>query len=67
MLTIGQRAGEAGIGVETIRFYERAGLLAEADRLASGYRQYPPDTGRSYAVARVLLARGGPIGYNRPS
>lgn len=43
MLTIGQLARQAGVGVETIRFYEREGLLAEPGRLPSGYRQYPPD------------------------
>lgn len=43
MLTIGQLAKEAGVGVETIRFYEREGLLAKPRRSPSGYRQYPPD------------------------
>lgn len=39
-LTIGQLAQQAGVGVETVRFYERRGLLAEPDRKVSGYRQY---------------------------
>ena len=39
-LTIGQLAGQAEVGVETVRFYERKGLLAEPDRRPSGYRQY---------------------------
>ena len=39
-LTIGQLAGRAEIGVETVRFYERKGLLAEPARKPSGYRQY---------------------------
>ncbi len=43
-MTIGRVAKLAGVGVETIRFYERKGLVAEPPRLASGYRQYPPDT-----------------------
>jgi MerR family mercuric resistance operon transcriptional regulator len=51
-LTIGQLARQAGVGVETIRFYEREGLLAEPGRLPSGYRQYPPD-----AVERVKFIR----------
>jgi DNA-binding transcriptional MerR regulator len=59
MLTIGQLADEAGVGVETIRFYERAGLLAEPGRLASGYRQYPPA-----AVERVkFLRRAQRLGF----
>ncbi len=39
-LTIGQLAKRADVGVETVRFYERQGLLAEPDRKPSGYRQY---------------------------
>ena len=39
-LSIGQVARQAGVGVETVRFYERQGLLAEPARRASGYRQY---------------------------
>jgi Hg(II)-responsive transcriptional regulator len=39
-LTIGQVARNAGVGIETIRFYEREGLLEEPPRRASGYRQY---------------------------
>jgi hypothetical protein len=51
-LTIGELAGRAGIGVETVRFYEREGLLPKPPRRRSGYRQYPLD-----AVARVLFIR----------
>ncbi len=51
-LSIGKLASAAGVGVETIRFYERRGLLPEPPRRASGYRQYPPDS-----VARVLFIR----------
>ena len=40
-LTIGKVARAAGVGVETVRFYERKGLIEEPPRLASGYRQYP--------------------------
>lgn len=39
-LTIGQVARQAGVGVETVRFYERQGLLAPPERTTSGYRQY---------------------------
>ncbi|MEM9557344.1 MAG: MerR family DNA-binding protein [Acidobacteriota bacterium] len=42
-LTIGQLARAADVGVETIRFYERRGLLAEPPRRPSGYRQYEPE------------------------
>ena len=33
----------AGVGVETVRFYEREGLLPEPPRRSSGYRQYSPE------------------------
>ena len=42
-LTIGQLARSAGVGVETIRFYEREGLLNQPARRPSGYRQYPDE------------------------
>lgn len=43
-LTIGKVARQAGVGVETVRFYERLGLIEEPPRRQSGYRQYPPET-----------------------
>jgi len=39
-LTIGKLADAAGVGIETIRYYERRGILPKPDRLASGYRVY---------------------------
>jgi MerR family transcriptional regulator, copper efflux regulator len=51
-LTIGEVAKAARIGVETIRFYEREGLIAEPPRRRSGYRQYPPDTVRRLRFIR---------------
>lgn len=51
-LTIGKLASAVGVGVETIRFYEREGLLPKPPRERSGYRQYPAE-----AVARVRFIR----------
>jgi len=51
-LTIGALARAAGVGVETVRFYERKGLLAPPPRTRSGYRQFPSD-----AVARLRFIR----------
>ncbi len=51
-LSIGQLAGAAGVRVETVRFYERQGLLPAPPRKRSGYRQYPRE-----AVARVRFIR----------
>lgn len=51
-LTIGRLARSSGVGVETIRFYEREGLLPEPERLPSGYRLYA-----GAAVSRVRFIR----------
>ncbi len=45
-MRIGEVATRAGVNVQTLRYYERRGLLAEPDRHASGYREYDPDTVR---------------------
>jgi MerR family mercuric resistance operon transcriptional regulator len=59
-LTIGQVARAAGIGVETVRFYERQGLLQAPPRGASGYRQYPQQ-----AVARLqFVKRAKELGFS---
>jgi MerR family transcriptional regulator, copper efflux regulator len=39
-LGIGQLAKRGGVGIDTVRYYERNGLLAPHGRLASGYRRY---------------------------
>jgi DNA-binding transcriptional MerR regulator len=51
-LTSGQLAKKCQVGVETLRFYEREGLLAKPARTQSGYRQYPAE-----AVERVRFIR----------
>lgn len=50
--SIGQLAKSADTGVETIRFYERRGLMPEPPRAPSGYRRYPHD-----ATSRLLFIR----------
>lgn len=37
---IGQLATAAGVGIDTVRYYERSGLLKPATRSSSGYRKY---------------------------
>ena len=39
-MTIGQLAKEADVGVQTVRYYERRGLLEPAARRESGYREF---------------------------
>ncbi len=41
-LTIGRVARRAGVNVETIRYYQRIGLVEAPERPARGYRHYPP-------------------------
>ncbi|NKF22359.1 heavy metal-responsive transcriptional regulator [Solimonas marina] len=43
-LTIGRLAEQAGVGTDTVRYYERVGLLPTPPRRASGYRDYPADS-----------------------
>lgn len=39
-MKIGEVSKQSNVGIETIRYYEREGLLAEPERRPSGYRQY---------------------------
>jgi Hg(II)-responsive transcriptional regulator len=41
-LTIGKLAQQSGVGIDTVRFYEREGLLPKASRTQGGYRMYTP-------------------------
>jgi MerR family mercuric resistance operon transcriptional regulator len=41
-MTIGELAREAGVGVQTVRYYERRRLLPAAARRSSGYREFTP-------------------------
>lgn len=45
-LKTGDLAKRAGVNVETLRFYEREGLLPEPPRRFSGYREYPTESVR---------------------
>jgi DNA-binding transcriptional MerR regulator len=52
--TIGQLAHRAGVNLETVRYYERRGLLAEPPRSPAGYRQYSAgDLWRLQFIARA--------------
>src|SRR5690242_16494920 len=51
-MKIGQVATQAGVSVDTVRCYERRGVLPAAQRRPSGYREYPDGT-----VERIRLAR----------
>ncbi len=51
-LTIGEAAKAAGVGAQTLRYYERRGLLLPPHRTESGYRQFSEE-----AVRRVQFIR----------
>lgn len=51
-MTIGYLAKEAGVHIETIRYYERRGIIARPDKPSSGYRLYP-----SEMVARIRFVK----------
>lgn len=58
-LTIGRIAQQAGVNVETIRYYQRIGLLREPPKPVQGYRRYPPD-----AAARIcFIKRAQELGF----
>lgn len=59
-LTIGALAAQADVNVETIRFYQRRGLLAEPERPLGSVRRYGPDD-----VARVRFIKSAQrIGFS---
>lgn len=57
-LTVGQLARDCGVGVPTLRFYERRGLLPEPLRRVSGYRAYAPDAARRVRFIRQAQELG---------
>ena len=52
-LRSGQVAEAAGVNLQTLRYYERRGLVAEPDRTLGGHRVYPAHT---VTVLRVIKA-----------
>ena len=58
-LTIGRLARAAGVNVETVRYYQRRGLLAEPDRPPNGIRRYSEDS-----VKRIrFIKRAQELGF----
>lgn len=60
LMTIGQVANASGVGIQTLRYYEREKLLPAAARKPSGYRLYQPD-----AFARLrFIRRAKDLGFS---
>jgi DNA-binding transcriptional MerR regulator len=61
-MTIGKAAKEAGLSIDTVRFWEREGLLDRVHRTASGYRMYSDED-----VDRLrFIRRAKALGFNLP-
>ena len=59
-LTIGRVATQAGVNIETVRYYQRIGLVEEPARPLQGFRIYPPET-----IDRIrFIKRAQQLGFN---
>jgi DNA-binding transcriptional MerR regulator len=54
----GELARLVGVSSDTLRHYERKGVLGRVQRLANGYRRYPPESLDRLRVVRAALALG---------
>jgi MerR family mercuric resistance operon transcriptional regulator len=59
-LTIGHLAKESGVNLETVRYYERRGLLSKPPRSASGYRLFPNEA----AQRLKFIQRAKELGFS---
>jgi DNA-binding transcriptional MerR regulator len=57
-LRTGEVAEQAGVNIQTLRYYERRGLLAEPIRSIGGHRLYPPDTVALVGVIKAAQRLG---------
>ena len=58
-MRIGKIASDAGVGVETVRFYERKGLIAQPPRpVNGGFRNYPAETAQRIRFIRQAQELG---------
>src|SRR5712692_9507058 len=55
---IGQVAAELGVGVQTLHYYERLGLLPKPNRSAANYRLYAPEVVRRVRFVKKAQALG---------
>jgi len=60
-LTIGEAAAETGLSQDTLRYYERIGILLGIPRNASGHRRYPKRTIEWLGMVGRLRTTGMPV------
>ena len=58
-LTIGRLAAQAGVNLETVRYYERVGLMPPPDRTPGGHRDYRPE----HRARLVFIRRARELGF----
>jgi DNA-binding transcriptional MerR regulator len=57
-LRTGEVAQRAGVNIQTLRYYERRGLIARPFRTVGGHRSYPPDTVTLIGVIKAAQRLG---------
>ena len=57
-MKVGEAAARAGVNIETLRYYERRGLLPEPDREPSGHRRYDEESVRFLRAIKEAQALG---------
>ena len=57
-ITIGRLAKEAGVNVETVRYYQRRGLIDEPAKPSGGHRRYQPEALRRISFIRRAQTLG---------
>jgi DNA-binding transcriptional MerR regulator len=60
-LTVAEAAREAGVTAHTLRYYERAGLLARVERNGAGHRRFTAEDVDWVVMVTRLRATGMPI------
>jgi DNA-binding transcriptional MerR regulator len=60
-MTVAEAAAEAGVSAHTLRYYERAGLLARVERDGAGHRDFTDDDLEWVVMVTRLRATGMPI------
>jgi MerR family mercuric resistance operon transcriptional regulator len=58
-LTIGRLAAQAGVNLETVRYYERVGLMPPPDRTPGGHRDYRPE----HRARLAFIRRARELGF----
>jgi len=57
-MSAGELASLTGVSTDSLRHYERVGVLAKPRRTAAGYRRYPPEAVKRVRIIRRALAIG---------